>query len=183
MFIAEALSIVDRLLEYFDSKLHSAPATPVREMDRSNLMTSKFNILWSFNRGVNNAYFHSEDLQKYDEWNAKLAHWIEHDESFTKFREKLENGEVKQRVHSGFSLPQKKLKGLWRQSLAEDAASARYASANSTFCRLMEEGDIIKAEASFRRFVDEAMDLERGYCRDLSCIIACDRIGDSVKAR
>ncbi|KAL4742390.1 CHAT domain-containing protein [Aspergillus similis] len=183
IFIEEALSMVDRLLEYFDSKLHSAPGTPVRELDRSTLMTSKFNILWSFSRGVNNVYFHSEHLQKYNEWNAKLAYWIEHDESFTRFREKLENGEVKQLVHSGFSLPQKKMEGLWRQSLADDAAMVRYGSADFNFRRMLDKGDIIEAEASFRRFVDEAMTLEKGYCRDLSCVIACDRIGDSVKAR
>ncbi|KAL4976645.1 CHAT domain-containing protein [Aspergillus desertorum] len=161
IFIEEGLSMVDRLLEYFDCKDHSAPETSQGSEQR---------LL-------------PEHLQMYNEWNSKFAYWMEHDESFTTFRERLENGEVKHLVHNGFSLPQKKMKGLWRQFLADDAAMVRYGSANFKFRRLLEEGDIIKAEASFRHFVDEAMSLEKGYCRDLSCVIACDRIGDSVKAR
>lgn len=183
ILIEEALSIVDRLSEYVDSRIHSAPDTQLGRMDRTTLMTSKFNMIWTFSGEVNNVYIRSEDLEKFNEWNAKLANWVEHDESFIAFRERLETEEPMQLKDLTLALPQNKMKGLWRKALADDAATVRYASTDITFRRLMEEGDILKAEESVRRFVNEAMDLEKAYCRDMYRILACERIGDYAKAR
>lgn len=183
IFIEEALSMVDRLSEYIDCKIHSAPDTQLGQMDRSTLMTGKFNMLWTFSQEVKNVYIRSEDLEKFHEWNAKLEYLIEHDESFIAFREKVENEEVMQVNDLTLAFPQNKVKGLWRRTLADDAATVRYASADIVFRRLMEEGDILKAEESVRRFVNEAMDLEKAYCRDMYRILASERIGDYAKSR
>lgn len=183
IYMEEAISMVDRLVEYLESKIRSAPDTPLGQIERTNLMISKFSLLSTFDNGARNVYFQSKDRQKYNEWYAKLAYWRENDESFKFFREKLEAGEVGQLVHPKFSFPSDKVKGLWQRTLADDACTVRYTSANLTFHQLMEEGDILKAEASFRRYVDETADLEGGYGRDLYRILACERIGDQVKAR
>lgn len=183
IFIEEALSMVDRLIEYIDSKIHSASDTQLDQMDSSTLMTNKFNMLSTFSSEVNNVYIRSEDLEKFHEWNTKLAYWIEHDDSFIAFREKVENEEVMQLTDPTLAFPRNKVKGLWRRTLADEAATVRYASADIAFRRLMEEGDILKAEESVRRFVNDAMDLEKAYCRDMYRILACDRIGDYAKSR
>ncbi|KAJ5804832.1 hypothetical protein N7474_010698 [Penicillium riverlandense] len=183
IFIEEALSMVDGVVEHFDSIIQSAPDTPSLQTDRITISTSKFQLLSTFGSEVNNIYLRSEDIQRFNEWNNKLAYWIEHDESFVAFREKLETGDILRFTHPNAHFSEKNVKGLWRKSLAWNAAMVRYASADNTFRRLMDEGDILKAETSLRRFVDEVADLERQYSRDLYRILACDRIGDTAKAR
>lgn len=183
ILIEEAISMVERLSEFLDSKIHSAPDTPLGQMDCKNLMTSKFNILWTFSRDVNNIFIRSENIEKFEEWNGKLRFWIENDDSFRSFRERLENEELAQLTQPGLSFPLNKVKGLWRRTLADDAATVRFASANLIFRRLMDEGDIVKAEDRLRQFVDDVTDLESGYCRNLFRVLACERIGDAVRAR
>lgn len=183
IFIEEALSRVDRIIEYFDSTIQSTPDTPTGQLDRTTLMTSKFNMLWTFSRQVNSIYVQCENLEKFNEWNAKLSYWIEHDDSFVAFRERLATEELAQLNHPSLSFPQGKVKDLWKKKLANDAARVRYTSADLTFRRLLEEGDILKAEKKLRGYVDDTLDLEKGYCRDLYRVLACERVGDSVKAR
>jgi CHAT domain-containing protein len=183
IFIEQAISMVERLSEFMDSKIQSAPDTPLGQIDRNNLMTSKFNMLSTFGRDVNNIFIRSENIEQFEEWNDKLRSWFENDESFRSMRERMETEELAQLTQPGLSMPLNKVKGLWRRTLADDAATVRFASANLSFRRLMDEGDIVKAEERLRQFVDDAADLESGYCRDLSRILACDRIGDSARAR
>lgn len=181
LLIEEAISMVDRLSEYYDTKIQSAPDTVFGQADKTTLQTSKFNTLWSFARRVISIYMRLEDLQAFEAWQKKLAHWIEHDESFKHFRDKLQQSDSFGTGSLAYS--KEKLRGLWRKVLTDDAIRVRYASTEIRYRRLLEEGDVLQAEAALRRFVDEAKTLERIYARDLYRILACERIGDTVKAR
>ncbi|KAJ5176759.1 uncharacterized protein N7482_002636 [Penicillium canariense] len=183
IFIEDALSMVDALRDYFDDKIQSAPETPMGQLDRKTVSTNKFNTLWTFSRNVSNIYVRIEDLQGFNDWNTKLAFWMEHDQSFHEFQQRLEDEDSVGITHPGLSFPKNKVKGLWRKTLAHDAVRVKFASVDITFRRLMEEGDVLKAEEGFRRFVDEALELEKGYTRELYRILACERIGDCAKAR
>ncbi|KAJ5689391.1 hypothetical protein N7462_003783 [Penicillium macrosclerotiorum] len=181
--IEEALSIVDRVREYFDEKIKSAPDTPLGKADRATLSTSKFTALWTFSRKVGNIYIRIEDLQGFNDWNKKFFHWVEHEESFREFRERLDDYYSEEHPHFGHAFSQKQVKELWRTNLIDDVARVHFASAELTYRRLLDDGDIMEAEQSLRNFVNMSVDFEKFYSRDLYRILACERIGDSSKAR
>ena len=176
----EAISMVDQLSSYYDARILSAPDTPLGQVDRETLLTSKFNVLSTLGRKIGSMYLRMEDLQAFEKWQSKLAYWIENDESFHHFREKLQNREYLQSSHSNFS--QEKLQGLWRKALADDTVTMAFASADIKYRRLLDDGDVIKAEEALHSFVKSAENLEAVYTRDLYRVLACERAGDAAKA-
>ena len=183
ILIEEALSKVDGVVEWVNRLLESIPDTPVGNIDRTVLSTGKFQILNTLDSEVVDIFRYSEDLERFDEWCAKYSHWLEHDESFIAFRKQLETGDIIQITHDMLPLSEALIKGMWQKHLTQTAATVRYSSAEVTFRRLLEEGDVIEAEKSFRRFIDDTTTLEQSYSRDLYRILACQIIGDASKAR
>ncbi|KAJ5495197.1 hypothetical protein N7539_000313 [Penicillium diatomitis] len=182
ILLEKALAKVDGLLEYFDGIISAIPDDPLGNIDRSTLMTGKFQLLSTLDSVMSQSFRLSESLEKFNEWRAKYVRLLENDESFIAFRESLENGEMIRVTHEMLPLPEARVKGLWRQSLAETAANVRYTSAEVTFRRLLGEGDIKKAEREFRRFIDDT-DNEGTYVDNFYRVLACQLIGDLGKAR
>ncbi|CAL5870758.1 uncharacterized protein PFLUO_LOCUS4998 [Penicillium psychrofluorescens] len=184
ILIDEALGMFDRLRNYLDTRIQSAPDTPMGQADRITLTMTKCTLLWTFGRHVSRIYMRAEDLNRFNEWQVKQAHLLETDDSFSYYRERLQHiGNLAAVFKPGISFPASKTEGLWHKTLADEAVNVRYASAVIGYRRLLEDGDVIKAEETLHRFVNEAKQLERVYTRDLYRILACARIGDLEKAR
>lgn len=183
ILIGEALKMIDEVIDYLDSKIQSAGDDQLGQTDKSTLLTSKSNLIWTFSRNVSSIYLRLEDLQEFHEFQKKFTFWIENDDSFHHFRERLQQDQRTWLLDPAISYPESKLKGLWKKALADDAAKVAYGSADISYRRLLEAGDVTKGEDVLRQFVDQATKLERVYTRDLYRILACERIGDSEKAR
>ena len=173
----EAISMVDQLSSYYDARIKSAP----HEKDRTILLNSKFNLFWTLGKTIGSIWLRMEDLQAFERWQTKLAHWIENDESFLSLRQRLQNKEdIK---NKGTNISQERLRSLWHKAMAEDAARVVHGSAHIKYRRLLEDGDVIKAEEALRSFVKSSQSLEAPYSREFYRLLACERIGDLAKAR
>ncbi|KAJ5665315.1 uncharacterized protein N7477_007763 [Penicillium maclennaniae] len=177
LLIEEAISMVDQLSIYYDTRIKSAS----HEHDRTILLTSKFNLFWTLGRTVGCIWLRLDDLQAFQTWQTKLAYWIENDESFLSWRERLQNMEgIKDK---GSEISQGMLRSLWHKVMAEDAARVMHGSADIQYRKILEDGDVVKAEDILRSFVKSSEILEAPYSRDFYRILACERIGDLAKAR
>ncbi|KAJ5620187.1 hypothetical protein N7510_004171 [Penicillium lagena] len=184
ILIEEALGMFDRLRNYLNTRIQSAPDTPLGQADKICLTTTKCTLLWTFGRHVSRIYMRAEDLNKFNEWQVKQAHVFETDDSFREYQERLQQSANLTAVFKpGISFPANKAKDLWRKTLADEAVNVRFASAEIGYRRLLEDGDVLEAEETFRRFVNDAEQLEQVYTKDLYRILACERIGDQRKAR
>ncbi|PYH99985.1 hypothetical protein BO71DRAFT_341987 [Aspergillus ellipticus CBS 707.79] len=180
----QAVSMVDLVSRDYDAMIKSAPDTLKGNIDRKILLASKFSTFWTFRRYVTNIYLRLEDLQAFDEWQAKLSHFIEYDESFREYREKMMGEFIDHSsISLAFSYSEHKQRDFWKKALADEVVRVKHASAELTCRRHLEEGNIIKAEEVIHRFVTETEQLEQVYTRDLYRILACDRIGDLAKSR
>ncbi|KAJ5304316.1 uncharacterized protein N7443_003976 [Penicillium atrosanguineum] len=177
MFTEEAISMVDQISSYYDTRIRSSP----HEKDREILLISKFNLFWSLGRTIGSIWLRMEELQAFETWQTKLAYWIENDESFQSWRERMQNKESIKNKYLTFT--QEKLRSLWHKAMADDAARVVYGSANMKCQKLLEDGDVVKAEEVLRSFVKSSQSLEGSYSRELYRILACERIGDLAKAR
>lgn len=189
VLIDEALGMVDEVRDYIDIRLRSAPQTAQGEADETILTITKCTLLWTFGRIVGSIYLRSDNLDNFQEWQVKQANLIENDESFIMWRKRIEsdsNTRAYDTFRSVITYPAHTTKGLWRKLLADEAAKVMFGSASITYRHYLfddEEGDVLKAESIFRKYVREAEQLEKVYTRDLYRIIACERIGDVEKAR
>ncbi|KAJ5573867.1 uncharacterized protein N7459_008294 [Penicillium hispanicum] len=181
--IEEALSMVDEIRAYFDDRIQSAPDTRLGQIDRATLTTSKCHLLLTFNQTMGLIFLRVEDLQSFHEWHAKLAHLFETDESFRDYQARLQDPATVSVVKPVLQFSDNKTKGLWRKSIADEAAKVRYGSSMIAFRRLLDEGEVLKAEETLRLFVDDVGQLEKLYTRDLYCILACARVGNTARAR
>lgn len=177
MLTEEAISMVDQLSNYYDARIKSAP----HEQDRTILLTSKFNLFWTLGRTVGSIWLRMEDLQAFERWQTKLAYWIENDESFLSWRERVQSKEVEK--FKGLNVSQERLRNLWHKFMADDAAKVVHGSAHMKYRRLLEDGDVIKAEEALRSFVKSSQSLEAPYSREIYRLLACERIGDLAQAR
>ncbi|KAJ5238958.1 hypothetical protein N7468_003577 [Penicillium chermesinum] len=189
ILIDEAIDMFDEVREYLDTRLQSAPDTPHGQVDKAVLTATKCTLLWTFGRIVSQIYFRAENLDGFQKWQIKQAHFVNTDASFVSWRESFESGEYTQHFktfNSEISYPAHKTKGLWRKLMADEAAKVKFGSACITYRKFLfdeKDTDVLKAEEVLRKFVSEAEELEKVYTRDLYRIIACDRIGDLEKAR
>ncbi|KAJ5995255.1 hypothetical protein N7481_002232 [Penicillium waksmanii] len=180
----EALGMLDKVIEYLDSKIESNGDDQLGKTDRSTLLTSKSNLLWTFSHKVNSIYLRLEDLQRFHDFQTKFAFWIENDPCFHHFRERLQEEDRTWTFDPAITYPRSKIKGMWKKALADDAAKMAHGSAEISYRRLLEEGDVTKAEACFSQFIEQSENkLERVWARDLYRILACERVGDATKAR
>lgn len=183
LLLEEALGMIDEVIGYLDSKIRGTTADQLGQADRTTLLNNKSTLLWSFSRRVSSIYLRLEDLQGFHEFEKRSSSWIENDDSFHHFRENLQRNDRTWHFDRAISYPQNRLKGLWKKALADEAAKIAHGSTSISYRRLLEAGDVIRAENSFRQFVHQAENLERVYTRDLYRILACERIGDTQKAR
>ncbi|KAJ5855619.1 uncharacterized protein N7529_009563 [Penicillium soppii] len=183
VYLADAIAMVDQVSEHYETKIQAAPDTPIGKMDRTSLQIAKFNTLWTFSRKVSSIYLRVEDLAAFEKWQEKLVYWIQHDDSFREFRERLQQSHDSGSTRSEVFYNPKKKKYLWQKTMADDEVNVRSAAAEITYHRYLEEGNVDKAEDTLRLFVDQAGNMPKVYTRDLRRILACKRIGDLTKAR
>jgi CHAT domain-containing protein len=183
LFLDEALAMVDQVSDYYETRIQRAPDDPIGKLDLKSLRTAKFNVLWTFSQKVNSIYLRVEDLSAFEKWQKKLAYWIQYDDSFRGFRDGLQNDVDYGTTRRDVLYVPRQMKSLWEKTMAGDEVRVRYAAAEISYRRVLEEGDVIQAEEILRSFVDQAMSLNQVYTRDLWCILACERIGDLAKAR
>ncbi|KAJ6110314.1 hypothetical protein N7486_002549 [Penicillium sp. IBT 16267x] len=184
LLIEEALAMVDEVREYFRAKISSAPETQFGKLDWRSLVMNKGDLFWTFTRYVGKVFFRDEDLNPFHEWRARYNDWLESDDDFRAWREIIESSE--DRLHDmkvELALMKGNFPNIWQKALMDDEAEVRYRSAEVGFRRLLDEGDILGAEALFRRYLDETEHQEKGRTRDLYRVLACHRIGDRVKAK
>lgn len=194
LLIEEALDMVDEVRDNLDAQIQSTPETPTGQAERITLIINKCTLLWEFGRRVTHVFLRAENVDRFQEWQAKQAELLETDD-FNTYRDRLEGDDSAE--YSDTFHPQSintfkprlpillhKTKGLYRKVAADDAVQVIYGSASIKFRRfLFESTDILKAEESLRQFVHDAEKFEKVYTRDLYRIIACDRIGDRDQAQ
>ncbi|KAJ5757758.1 uncharacterized protein N7511_006452 [Penicillium nucicola] len=183
LFLDEALAMVDQVSEYYEARIKRAPNDEIGRLDLKSLQTAKFSMLWTFSRKVSSIYLRVEDLPAFEKWQKKLAYWIQFDDCFREFRESQGDYLDRHSTRPDVSYVPRPRKSLWERTMADDVVRVRYAAGEISYRRLLEEGDIVQAEETLRLFVNQSMDLERLYARDLWCILACERIGDLERAR
>jgi CHAT domain-containing protein len=183
VFLGDALAMVDEVSEYYETRIQAAPDTPMGKMDRTSLQIAKFNTLWTFSRKVSIIYLRVEDLPAFEKWQEKLVYWIQHDDSFREFRERLQENHDLTSTHLEVAYVPKNMKYLWQKTMADDEVKVKSAAADITYRRHLEEGDVDKAEERLHLFVDQAGDMPKVYTRDLYRILACERMGDLTMAR
>jgi CHAT domain-containing protein len=184
ILVEEALGMLDEVIAYLDSKIESNGDDQLGRTDRSTLLTSKSNLLWTFSHKVSSIYLRLEDLQRFHDFQTKFAFWIENDPCFHHFRKRLQEDDRTWTFDASITYPRSKIKGMWKKALADEAAKMAHGSAEISYRRLLEEGDITKGEACLSQFIEQAENkLERVWTRDLYRILACERVGNAVKAR
>ncbi|KAF7164861.1 hypothetical protein CNMCM5623_009288 [Aspergillus felis] len=177
-----AVGMVDRVRQYYDILAKSAPDTEMGETDRLLIQTCKFTTLSSFGSKVSTMYLRLGDPQLAHAWQAKFAGIMEDDDSFREMREKMEKGLDFESVSPAF-FSKSALKGLWQRRVMEDAMAARFRDAQFEFQEWMDKNDIERAEAVYRRFMDETKDMESSYVRDGYRLLFCRSVGDKTSAR
>ncbi|KAJ5735709.1 uncharacterized protein N7483_000834 [Penicillium malachiteum] len=186
MLIEEASSMMDEVRGYIRDKIQSAPRTPLGDQDRTILQTNKCNLLWTFSRQIGRIYALAEDTESFLGWHTRMSDWLENDEDFRDWRERIEDptNYPTEVYKSDITMPKvSDSKDLWRRVLADDAVNVKWTAADAGFRRLIDEGDILGAEEIMRRFSSDNEHGEKVYTRDLYRILACSRIGDKSKAR
>ncbi|KAJ5109324.1 hypothetical protein N7456_005999 [Penicillium angulare] len=187
LLIEEALENIEEVRDYLSDKIQTAPQTQLGRADFQLVQTTKCLLLWTFGRLVAKVYMRSEsgDTAPFLKWHARLSDWVENDEDFREWRERIEVSETPSAGDYKIAIapPEHKKGGLWKKGLADDAANARYVAAEFGFRRLLGEGDVLGAEETFRQYVNESENEGKVYTRDLYRVLACDRIGDRARAR
>ncbi|KAJ5894517.1 hypothetical protein N7495_006208 [Penicillium taxi] len=183
LLIEQGYAMVDPLINHLNRMINSQPDNEVMKVDRSTLIIMRCTILWSFGQIMTRTYLRMEDLQAFLQWQEKLNQWYEDDDHFREWIQKLENARLNRLFNSEVGFSATSHRDIWRRSIAEDTARVEYSSCEIKFRRLLDEGNVIEAEETLRRFVAEAELLEKCYTRNLNRILAYERIGDLVKAR
>ncbi|GIJ85075.1 hypothetical protein Asppvi_003930 [Aspergillus pseudoviridinutans] len=183
ILLDRAVGMVDRVRQYYDILAESTPNTELGETNRIIIQTSKFTTLSSFGSKVSTMYLRLEDPQLAHAWQSKFARIMEDDESFREMRERMEKGFDFESVSPAFSFSKTGLKGLWQRRVAEDAMAARFRDAKFEFEEWFGKGDIVRAEAVYRRFMDETKNMESSYARDGYRLLFCRAVGDQTSAR
>lgn len=184
LFIEEALAMVDEVREYFHARISSTTEDTMGQLERRSLVTIKGTLLWTFTRYVGRVYIGDEDLKSFREWKARYNNWLETDDDLRAWRGIIENAE--DRLHgikAGLALVKGGCKNIWQKALMDDEAHERYRLAELGYRRLLTEGNILGAEALFRRYLAETGHQEKGRTITLYQVLACHRIGDRVKAK
>jgi CHAT domain-containing protein len=183
ILVDKAVEMVDIVRQYYDILAESAPDTDLGEADRVVIQANKFNTLSSFGSNVSTMYMRLGDPQLAHAWQSKFAGIMEDDESFREMREQMEKGLDFQSVSPALSCSKAGLKGLWQRRVVEDAMAARFRDAMFQFQEWLDKGDIVRAEAVYRRFMDETKNMESSYARDCYRLLFCRSVGDQTSAR
>ncbi|GIK00931.1 hypothetical protein Aspvir_004961 [Aspergillus viridinutans] len=183
ILVDKAVGMVDRVRQYYDVLAENTPDTNSGEADRLLIQISKFTALSSFGSMVSTMYLRLEDPQLAHAWQSKFAGIMEDDESFREMRERMEKGLDFQSVSPELSCSKTRSKGLWQRRVVEDAMAARFRDAQFEFQGWLAKGDIVRAEAVYRRFMDETKNMESSYARDGYRLLFCRSVGDQTSAR
>lgn len=184
LLIEEALTMVDEVREYFRTLVSSTQETHHGQLDRKFLAIIKGTLFWTFTRYVGRVCFRGGDMSTFHEWKARYNDWLETDNDLRAWREKIESAEVELHgVKYELALVKGDFKDIWQKALMDNESNDRYRSAELGFQRLLDEGDILGAEALFHRYLDETKHQDKGHMRDLYRVLACHKIGDQGKAR
>jgi CHAT domain-containing protein len=183
VLVDKAVGMVDRVRQYYDTVAKSIPDTKVEEADRLTVQTSKFNTLSSFGSKASTMYLRLEDPKLAREWQSKFAGIMENDESFREMRERTEKHLDFLSVSPALSCSKRRLKGSWQRKVVEDAMAVKFRDAKFAFQEWLDRGDIGRAEAVYRRFMDETKNTESSYARDAYRLLFCRSVGDQISAR
>ncbi|KAJ5536588.1 hypothetical protein N7513_009774 [Penicillium frequentans] len=184
LLIEEALAMVDAVREHFHAKISSTTEDKMGQLERTTLVTIKGNLLWTFTRYVGRVYVGDEDMKSFREWKARYNNWLETDDDLRAWREIIENAE--ERLHGNkaeLAVVKGNFKNIWQKALMADEAHERYRLAEFGYRRLLTEGNILGAEALFRRYLNETEHQEKGRTITVYQVLACHKIGDRVKAK
>lgn len=179
ILIERAISMFEVIRDYYDARITLVPDTIAGNNDISTLLSRKFNTIWTFSMNVGVIYLRVGDDVAFTAWQSRLENFIQHDRSSQTMRD----GSQASSFRSSFDHNSPLRTEIWEKAMAQDSMKVKYASADLEFHRNLDEGDIEKAEYAIRRFLDDTSDLERVPMRYFYCILACDRIGDSARAR
>ncbi|PKX96365.1 CHAT domain-containing protein [Aspergillus novofumigatus IBT 16806] len=183
ILVDKAVGMVDRVRQYYDTVAKSIPDTKVDEADRLIVQTNKFNTLSSFGSKASTMYLRLEDPKLGREWQSKFAGIMENDESFREMRERMEKRLDFQSVSPALSCSKTRLKGLWQRKVVEEAMAVKFRDAKFAFQEWLDRGDIGRAEAVYRRFMDETKNMDSSYARDAYRLLFCGSVGDQTSAR
>ncbi|KAF4189667.1 hypothetical protein CNMCM7927_007351 [Aspergillus lentulus] len=183
ILVDKAVGMVDRVRQYYDTVAKSIPDTKVEEADRLIVQTSKFNTLSTFGSKASTMYLRLEDPKLAREWQSKFAGIMENDESFREMRERMEKRLDFQSVSPALSCSKTRVKGLWQRRVVEDAMAAKFRDAKFAFQEWLDRGDIGRAEAVYRRFMDETKNTDSSYARNAYRLLFCRSVGDQTSAR
>lgn len=181
--VDEAVRMVDRIREYYDAVAGSTPDTDLGKADRIIVQTNKFNTLSSFGAKVSTMYLRLEEPQLAHEWQSKFAGIMENDESFREMRERMEERLDFGSVSPPLSVSKRSLKALWQSRVVAESMAAKFRDAKFAFQQWLDKGDIERAEAVYRRFMDETQSLQSAYVRDGYRLLFCRLVGDQTSAR
>ncbi|KAG2026263.1 hypothetical protein GB937_001771 [Aspergillus fischeri] len=182
ILVDKAVGMIDRIRQYYDTVAKSIPDTKVEEADRLIVQTSKFNTLSSFGSKTSTMYFRLEDPKLAREWQSKFAGIMENDESFREMRERMEKRLDFQSVSPALSCSNTRIESLWQRKVVEDAMTAKFRDAKFAFQEWLDRGDIGRAEAVYRRFMDETKNTDSSYARDAYRLLFCRSVGDQTSA-
>lgn len=177
VLIDKAVLMVDTIVQYYDHKIAILSATELAEDDKKTLLLQKFDLILSFGSTATCIYIRIGDLEALEEWQVKYAWFVEHDNAFQSFRERIEKPD-----HENL-LAALKGRNLWHRSLADEAARNGFATAQMAFQRQLANGNLAEAEKSLNRFMSETSSMDLGYGRDMYRLLACDSLGDFQRAR
>ncbi|KAH1654597.1 hypothetical protein KXX16_001388 [Aspergillus fumigatus] len=183
ILVDQAVGMFDRVRQYYDTVAKSIPDTEAEDADRLIVQTSKFDTLSSFESKASTMYFRLEDPKLAQEWQAKFADIMENDESFLTMRERMEKTLDFQGLSPALSCSNSRIKGLWQMKVIGDAMAAKYRDAKFIFQEWLDRGDIERAEAVYRRFMDETKIMESSYARDAYRLLFCSSVGDETSAK
>jgi CHAT domain-containing protein len=179
ILIEKAVSMFEVIRDYYEARITLAPDTVAGKNDRGTLLSSKFNTIWTFSMTVALIYIRVGDHDAFTQWQSRLANFIQHDESFQIMR----NASQPPSFNTSSTHQYPPRTEIWEKAMAEDSIKVKYASAELEFHRHLDEGNIEKAECALRHFLDDSSELEHVPMRYFYCILACERIGDSARAR
>ncbi|OJJ48340.1 hypothetical protein ASPZODRAFT_150590 [Penicilliopsis zonata CBS 506.65] len=176
LFIDRAREMFESVLSYYDQGISNAPDTELGKMESRGLLAQRFQIISSFLNKAKSMYLRMKELEVLEEWQTQHAWFIEHDKSFQFMREHLEKDDAK--------LPTRlRDHNLWQRSLVANAIHMKFAVAEITFDRHLEDGNLADAEQAFASFFNEMSLMEPGYSRDFFLLLAYNRVGDHRQAR
>ncbi|KAJ5759830.1 hypothetical protein N7520_006986 [Penicillium odoratum] len=183
ILMKEALAMVDGVLEYFRDRISSIPDTEQGETDRKIVRVRKATVFWNFDQIFRKVFCEYDDLSSPSEWPAKFNHLLETDEDLRAWVKQVENMDHDTRLFKGrIALLKGGFKNVWQRGLAENEISTKHRFAQAGYQRLLDEGDILEAEDTLRRYLNETEHKEPTRI-DILRVLAADYIGDRVKAR